>query len=422
LADEALLNDDFLRQLMNVGEVDILVGLPTYNNAKTVETVVRALQAGILKCFPRERVVIINVDGGSQDGTPSLVTSASIDDVWRASKVYALRTLHVITTQYGSSSESGIALRTILSAADLLRARACVLISPDASTIDAEWLQRLVRPIYNDDYDLVSPLYRRQKFAGVLMRNLLYPMTRAIYGKNIREPYPSEFAISSRLATDFLSKENWGDEGVRNGAEILLTVMAISGNYRLCQSFLGDKPPQDRSATDLVEAIRRTVGTLFFSLGSNFKVWSTISSYEPVTTFGAESAVTLDGVEVDVTRMREMFVTGVAELEPLFKSILSETTLLELQRIAALEVDAFRYPPNLWARTAFEFAASYHKAVISRDHIVQALVPLYRGRALSFLLENRDATADGMEKDVESLCGEFERSKPYLLELWADRK
>ena len=127
----------------------------------------RFRSAASSSAFRASEVVIINVDGGSQDGTPSLVTSASIDDVWRASKVYALRTLHVITTQYGSSPESGIALRTILSAADLLRARACVLISPDASTIDADWLQRLVHPIYKDDFDLVSPLYRRQKFAGV---------------------------------------------------------------------------------------------------------------------------------------------------------------------------------------------------------------------------------------------------------------
>ena len=42
------------------------------------------------------------------------------------------------------------------------------------------------------------------------MRNLLYPMTRAVYGKNIREPYASEFAISGRLATDFLSQGELG--------------------------------------------------------------------------------------------------------------------------------------------------------------------------------------------------------------------
>jgi hypothetical protein len=70
----------------------------------------------------------------------------------------------------------------------------------------------------------------------------------------------------------------------------------------------------------------------------------------------------------------------------------------------------------------FEFAASHHKSVISRDHILQALVPLYRGRTLSFLVENRDVSEEDIERNVESLCGEFERLKPYLLEVWADRK
>ncbi len=422
LADETLLNDEFLRQLMNVGEVDIVVGLPTYNNARTVEPVVRSIQAGILKCFPRERVVIINADGDSQDGTRDLVHSVSIDDVWRASKVYALRTLHVIGTQYGHNPEPGVALRTILSAADLLRARACVVISPESSTIEADWLQRLVRPIYDNNFDLVSPIYRRQKFAGVLTRNLLYPMTRAIYGNAIREPYAPEFAISSRLATDFLSNENWDDDGARNGAEIFLTVMAITGKYRICQAFLGMRPAQNRGALDLVEAMRRTVGSLFFSLDGNFPYWSGITACQPLQTFGPESEVSVEPVTVDLARLHEMFVTGIAELDAVFSSVLSEATLSDLKKIATLNLNSFAYPDDLWARTVFDFAASYHKSVISRDHIVQALAPVYRGRALAFLRENQDASAEDVEKNVESLCGEFERLKPYLLEMWADRK
>jgi len=422
LADETLLNDDLLRQLMNAGEVDILVGLPTYNNAKTIEPIVRAIQSGILKCFPRDRAAIINVDGGSQDGTTGLVTKVSIDDVWRASKVYALRTLPVITTQYGRTPDSRTALRTILSAADLLRARACVVISPDSSTIEPDWLQHLVRPIYDEASDLVLPLYRRQKFAGVLMRNLLYPMARAIYGARIREPFASEFAISTRLATDFLGNENWNDEGGRNGAEIMLTIAAITGKYRLCQSFLGEKAAHDRSAADLVEAMRRTVGALFYSLDGNFQFWSTAGGGESVRTVGPESELSLQTVDVDLVRLRQMFVTGVAELEPVFRSILSGPTIAELQRIAGLDLSDFRYPASVWANTVFEFAASYHKSVISRDHVIQALAPLYRGRALTFLLENKDSPADEVERNVESLCCEFERLKPYLLQLWADRK
>jgi glucosylglycerate synthase len=421
LAEETLLTDDFLRQLINVGEVDILVGLPTHNNAKTIEPVLRAIQAGILKCFPRERVVIINADGGSQDGTPDLVTGASIDDVWRASKVYTLRTLHAISTQYARTPEPGTALRTILAAADLLRAQTCVVVSPDSATIEPDWLQRLAQPVYSDHFDMVSPVYRRQKFEGVLMRNLLYPMTRAIYGSRVREPYASEFAISGRLATDFLANDVWNDEWGKTGAEICLTIAAITGKYRVCQSFLGTKA-QDRSASDVVAAMRRTVGALFSSLDRTFPVWSTIAASEPVPTLGTQSDIALEPVKLDRERLREMFATGVAQLEPVFRSILSPATLSELQTIAALDIKDFHYPADLWAKTVFEFAASYHKSVISRDHIVQALVPLYRGRALAFLLENQDDHDENMEATVESLCGEFERLKPYLLEVWADRK
>jgi len=422
LGEETLLTDDFLRQLINVGEVDILVGLRTHNNAKTIEPVIRAVQAGILKCFPRERAVIINADGGSQDRTPELVVGASIDDVWSVSKVYALRTLHSISTGYAGSPEPGMALRTILAASDLLRAKACVVISPDSTTIDPDWLQRLVRPVYNDNFDLVSPIYRRQKFEGILMRDLLYPMTRAIYGYEIREPYASEFAISGRLATDFLTKEVWDDERSRVGAEICLTVAAMTGNYRVCQSFLGPKAQPERGSSDLVVAMRRTVGALFSSMDIDFPLWSTITGSQPVTTLGTQSEVMEEPVRVNRKRLREMFSTGVAQLEPVFRAILSASTLTELQRIATLEVSEFNYPAELWAKTVFEFAASYHKTVISRDHIVQALVPLYRGRALTFLLENRDGSGQEIERNLESLCGDFERLKPYLLEVWADRK
>ncbi len=103
MAEESFLTDDFLRQLIDVGEVDILVGLPTHNNAKTVGSIVHTIQSGILRGFPRERAVIINADGGSRDGTPELVTGVSIDDVRPASNLYALRTLHSISTKYASS-------------------------------------------------------------------------------------------------------------------------------------------------------------------------------------------------------------------------------------------------------------------------------------------------------------------------------
>jgi glucosylglycerate synthase len=423
LAEESYLSDDFLRQLINVGEVDILVGLPTHNNAKTIGSIVQTIQSGILRGFPRERAVIINADGGSRDGTPELVTGGSIDDVRPASNLYALRTLHAISTKYASSPASEVAFRTILAAAELLRAKACVVMSPESANIEPEWLSKLLRPIYRDGFDLVTPTYRRHKLEGLLITNLLYPMTRALYGLRIREAYSLEFGFSGRLGSQFLEQNVWTDGTEGSGVELRFTLAAITGRYRICQSFLGEKDHIERRAADLVPALRQTVGALFSALDPDFPVWSAVAGSQPVASTGANQEVLLTPVRVNRKRLREMFSTGVAELESVFQSILSPPTLTELQRIARTgKEEEFDYPAELWVRTVYEFAASYQKSVISRDHIIQALAPLFRGRMFTFLMENRDASANDVENNIEGLCLEFERLKPYLLQMWKSRE
>lgn len=422
LEDGTFLTDEFLRQLINVGEVDILVGLPTHNNAKTIGSVVQAIRSGILQAFSRERAVIINADGGSRDGTPELVTGISIDDVRRSSDVHALRTLHSISTKYANSPESAVALRTILAAADLLRAKACVVMSPDSVNLDSDWFAKLVRPVYREGFDLVTPTYRRHKFEGLLMTNLLYPMIRALYGVRIREAYTPEFAFSSRLGSQFLNQNGWNEGNHREGAELRLALTAITGGYRLCQTFLGEKEHVERRAADLVPALRQTVGVLFSSLEANFPAWSTATSSHPVPTTGSEYDVMLEPMRVNRKRLREMFSTGVAELQSVFQAILSPATLGDLQRIARLDEEDFHYSGELWVRTVYEFAASYQKSVISRDHIIQALAPLFRGRAYTFLTENRNSSGSEVESHIEGLCLEFERLKPDLLQMWKSRE
>jgi glucosylglycerate synthase len=419
--DGNFLTDDFLRQLINVGEVDILVGLPTHNNAKTVDSIVHTIRTGILRGFPRERAVIINADGGSHDGTPELITGVSIDDVRRASSVYALRTLHAISTKYASTPQSGVALRTILAAAELLRAKACVVISPESENITPEWVSNLLRPVYYDGFDLVSPTYRRHKFDGLLMTNLLYPMVRALYGIRIREAYMPEFGFSGRLGSQFLGQNRWNDGIGEDGIELRFTLSAVTGGFRVCQSFLGKKNPVERRAADLVPTLRQSVGVLFSALEADFQVWSGVSGSQEIPTTGSDQELVLDPLRVNRKRLREMFVRGVSELESVFQSILSPSTLAELKRIAGLE-EQFRYPADLWVKTVYEFAAAYQKSVINRDHIIQALAPLFRGRVFTFVVENRNGSANDVANNIEALCLEFERLKPYLLEMWKSKE
>lgn len=418
MAEEDILSDDLLRQLISVGEVDILVGLHTHDHANTIGHVVQIIREGLLKYFPRERVAILNADGGSHDGTTDLVKAASISDLGNSSTLHALRTMHIISSRYGGDLSVGKAMHMIVAAADLLRARACVIIAPESSEILPEWIDRLLRPICREHFDFVAPAYRRRRFEGMLVTNLLYPVTRALYGRRIREPRPGEFAFSDRLTSLLVSHDMWANDAGRLGPEVCFTMTALAEDLRIAQTFLGPKGRLEQQSSDLIVALRQTLAPLFWSMENTYGSWSAINGIQATPTVGPEYEVTMDVVKAEPQRLHQMFCSGVADLKPVLKSILSPQTLEQLISAAALNEDKFQYPDELWAKAVYEFAASYHRSVISRDHIIQALVPLYRGRAYTFMTENSTSSKEDLEGHIEALSQTFERLKPYLLELW----
>jgi len=422
LAEESILSDDLLRQLISVGEVDILVGLPTHNHARTVGHAAQMIRAGLLKYFPRQRAAILNADVGSKDGTSDVVKAAAISDGRELSAVQSLRTLHCISAQLAGSSNKGTAFQTIVAAADLLRARACVVVNPESVSMTPEWIDRLVRPIYREQFDLVTPVYRRHAFDGILITNLLYPVSRALYGKRVREPNPSDFAFSSRLGSDLMNQDSWRQEIKQAGAEFCFTAAAMAGGYRLLQSFLGPKERADVQSTDLVLAMRQILNALFWSLEEYYAAWNHSSESQPVQTDGAEYDVTFEPVRINRKRLYEMFRSGVSDLEPVLASILTSPTLEELKRCASTQEATIPYSGELWTRTVYEFAASYHRTVINRDHIIQALVPLYRGRVHTFLEQMRGVSSQEVEQSIEALCQTFEQLKPNLLAIWTKQE
>ena len=157
-------------------------------------------------------------------------------------------------------------------------------------------------------------------------------MIRALYGVRIREAYTPEFGFSGRLGSQFLAQHDWNDAADGGGIELRLTLSAITGGYRICQSFLGDKDHVERRGSDLVPALRQTAGILFSALEADFPVWSSVAGSQAPPTTGTEQKVLLAPFRVNRKRLREMFTTGVAELDSVFQSILSPSTLAELQR------------------------------------------------------------------------------------------
>lgn len=419
MAEEIFLEDDFLRQLMSVGEVDLLVAIPSYNHAATIGNTLQAIEESLRQNFIRERAVILNVDGGSRDGTrEAFLQSAEPKSGQKG--LASLRTVHRITSEYAGSPSAGKALRTAVAAADLVRAKACAVVSPGTTNVTPSWVANLLRPIYREQFDFVAPLYARNRFSGLLVRELLYPMSRAVFGRRVREVYADEWGFSGRLASKCLEQQVWNEEAVQTRPEAWMAITAMCQEFRCCQNFLGPKlAAAPGTSPDLVDAIRQTVGNLFWCMEANQGQWIGRTGSLEVPTFGPEHELCEEGLPANPEKIFELFRSGVNDLGPILSTILTADTSAQVKAIALLDAERFRYSAELWVRTLYEFAGSYHRAVLNRDHLVQALVPLYRGRLYSYLVEHAQASAEVMEKDSEMVSQEFERQKPYLVERWA---
>lgn len=419
MREQGFLSDEFLRQLISVGNVDLLLAITSHNNSKTIGRVVRAVEESLLHNFPRERVALLNVDGGSRDGSNQALLEAT--SLAKADFFGSLRTLRWITTNAGGGEAQENKLRNILAAADLLHAQACAVVSASLENPDPNWLVSLLTPVYRDNYDFLSPLYSRHKFDGLLTRQLLYPFGRALYGKAMRELRGTEFAFSGRLATHCLSKEGWYNNGSEAGTEMWMAIAAMSGPFRCCQIYLGAKS-QASSSTGVVDVIRHAVKGFFWCLESTDSRWLHGVTPEPLKTIGPDHQVSSGSVRVDRKKLFPMYQNGIGQLSQILGSILDPDTHAELVRLAACNEKEFRLAHQLWVRTCYEFAAAYHHSQLNRDHLVQAFVPIYRGRVYSFLTKHRSSSSDEMEADLEELCQEFEHQKVFFFERWRTKE
>ena len=69
----------------------------------------------------------------------------------------------------------------------------------------------------------------------------------------------------------------------------------------------------------------------------------------------------------------------------------------------------------------YDFARAYQDLPDRRGEVVEALIPLYQGRILSFVMETEAMNNQQVEEIIEDQCLQFEKTKPYLLERWREK-
>lgn len=416
---DELFPSELKTRLDQIGEADIVVGIPSYNNARTIGHVVRAVSVGLAKHFPSRRSVIVNSDGGSKDQTKDVVLKAESgsDDLLLVS--HPIQVSHRISTPYHGLPGKGSAFRTIFAVAKHLKAKACVVVDSDLRSITPGWIELLAQPVLEYEYDYIAPYYHRHKYDGTITNGIIYPMTRTLYGKSVRQPIGGEFGFSGRLAARYLEKDVWDTDVARFGIDIWMTVTAIAEGFRVGQAYLGAKIHDAKDpGSDLTSMFRQVVGSFFSLMESYDGVWKGVRACEAVPMFGFPFEVGVEPLTVNTDRMIHAAQQGVKDLHEIYSSFLSPSTLGDLTKYVHRNGQGFHIPDQLWVHMIYEAAMAYHHRRLDRDHLLQSLIPLYLGRTASFVLEVTESTAPQVEERIEQLCHVFEGEKSYLAQNW----
>lgn len=385
---------------------DIVVGIPSYNNGKTIGYVVKAVAQGLKQYFPDKQSLIINSDGGSRDET--------VDQFFKTKIPAGIRRESL---RYAVVAGKGAALLHVFEQAKLYRTKACLMVDADLRSITPTWVESLAKPILTKDFDFVAPMYIRHKFDGTITRNLTYPMTMALYGVNVRQPIGGDFGLSGKLVARVLEKNVWETDVIRYGIDIFLSTTAIAEGFKVCQVHLGAKVHDPKDPRGLGPMFQQVCGTLFDVTGRYHGVWQKSFRHTGVPTFGRRHKKRLAGFVADIPGLISEFRRGLKRFRSLGQLVFNDEWA-QLVDLSKSNPEKFVLDADLWARIIYRSVIFYCKRLVDRRDLLDLLVHLYFGRVATYIKEVQKVSHDDAEKMTEAITKAFINRRQYLLDLW----
>jgi len=398
-------------ELERIGKADIVVGIPCYNEEETIAHIVSTVGEGLKKYFPKRKSLIVVSDGGSLDDARENAQSAPIPPG-----------INRIVSIYRGLAGKGTAFRGIFEITGLTRAEACVVVDSDLESIAPDWVKLLAQPILERKAGFVAPYYKRYKYDGTITNHIVYPITRALYGIQFRQPIGGDFGLSGHLATSLATQDVWRTDVTRFGIDIWVSTAAIIRKEKIVQTDLGAKVHQVKDpSTDLGAMFLQVVSTLFYLACEYRNRWSTAVESQPLEIVGkSESEIELRPVPVSMEKLRREFTQGVEHFQGFYEKNLSQECYSDLIKIKdkTKKGEKTLFDPTLWAKILYEFIRIYSKWERNRRRLIEMLAPLYFGRVTAYC-EEVGGFKDGEEEQlIEKQAREFEKQKPYLLKLF----
>jgi glucosylglycerate synthase len=406
--EDSALSLDAQVYLHDIEKADILVGIPSFNNVLTASYVISQVTKGLDTYFPNFRSVIFVSDGNSKDET---LTSVK--------KLFLPSEVKLIPAIYMGISGKGRAVRAIFEAAVRLKVKSVALVDSDLRSITPEWMQLLISPTM-EGTGFVSPYYNRRKYDGTITNFLCYPVTRSLFGKDIRQPIGGDFGLSIELVEELLDSSMWELPDVcRFGIDIFETYTALAKGYKIKQARLGVKNHDAKDpSSQLASMFRQVINVMFTCIEGYESVWKTLEGASKTELFGdVKNNFTPEQIQVSLPSTIAAFKNNYDGYFDIYKSFLEPEILNKFEHLRQIETEDIAFPSEIWAKTVYSFIAEFRKnPVYGKEKLIDALRVLWIGRIAVFLKETWTESEEASEAKVVEEARTFEKLKHYLID------
>ncbi len=401
-----------LEQIERLGGADLVVGILDQPHNDGAGSAVAMLRAALGDWSKVERALVISVNGTASAAAPSPEM-----DGGGSLKIFSC-TLPAPGPEEAAQPGMYNSYRSVLAVGGKLGVRACGVIASQTEALTSEWIYRLVQPALALGFDLVAPCYTRHKLEGLLNRSILSPLHRALYGERLQNPVGPDFGLSGELLRRVLGRQTGPGRWTNSKPVPSIASTAACGGLQVCESHLGARMQPPTDWMNLSSLLAQVLGPVFVEMEQQAAYWQAIRGSKTVPIFGTPEAAPEDTGTVDVRRLLESFQLGNQNLRDIWGLVLPPTTLLELKKLAQMPADRFRIPDELWVRIIYDFALGHRLRMISRDHLLRSITPLYLGWIASYALEMETAAPAESDSRIERLSKVYEATKPYLVSRW----
>ena len=399
---------DFQVNVNEIDEAEIIVSIPSSDGRYDLTNTVSVIDRGLSEFFPSRNSVIIHCDYSSNGATRDIFLGTET----RFPKIYIGR---------GDTGGKGQVLKTSLYKVIELKASMFVIIEPDAANVQPTWIPKLVEPL-DKNFQFVAPLYVHHKDEDLLNSMIVYPMTRSLYGWRIRKPTGSELGLRRELVERMLEMDIWNQYVNNEGLAVCLSILAMCIRQPMCQALINQpRKTVEKEESEFLTYFNDVVGTVFSLMEPLEKYWKKVKWSRPTAILGisSEDAEPAEEITIDIDWLHEKFLGGFRKYEEFWREVVSQSTYNKVQEIRNLDMNHFSFPAQTWTTILYDFAVAFRgKDDEYREHLLEALLPLFYGKALSYVRKTERMSVQQAEDAIETECMVFEENKPYLISKW----